>query len=286
MVRFSKTVRQILSQMKVIKSDSSGNSAFKKLFNFVQANNCTIVVWQVSSAGTRSVADSRLDSFQLDSGRLQFLLSEEISINSQLPLYFYSESGQFIFKSAVLDVQSRLFVVNMPTEIRVLEEPEVTIVKGHASGNTSDVWRTKRLSSEREEINDYIKVKSMRDRSTRDQDFLNQEFDSVSLDEEDRMFADKRESPRARPKADKFVKLKGEATDEIHVLRLFDLSRGGLGFISMEPHLFPKGSQIRVMGFDSFQLDDPLLARVMSQRPIDETQIEFKIGCKFDEGQD
>jgi hypothetical protein len=40
------------------------------------------------------------------------------------------------------------------------------------------------------------------------------------------------------------------------------------------------------MGFNEFLLDDPLIGKVMSIRPMDEHQVEFKVGVKFTEGQD
>jgi hypothetical protein len=131
-----------------------------------------------------------------------------------------------------------------------------------------------------------MRVKSMVERTARDQEFLNSEFDAVSLDEEDKLFAEKREAPRARFKDDKFVKVQTLESNILQILKLFDLSRGGMGFITLEPQLFPKGTKILIVGFEGFNLDDPLIAEVMSQRAVDELQIEFKIGCKFDQGQD
>jgi hypothetical protein len=44
--------------------------------------------------------------------------------------------------------------------------------------------------------------------------------------------------------------------------------------------------EVFVMGFDAFDLDDPLVGIIMSQRAVDETNVEFKIGIKFSEGQE
>jgi hypothetical protein len=126
----------------------------------------------------------------------------------------------------------------------------------------------------------------MIERSDRDQAFLNQEFeDFLSLEDEEKLFADKRESPRSRPKIDKWVRIRTFDSQELHILKLFDLSRGGIGFITMNPERFPTNSKLMIVGFENHSLDDPLIAEVMSHRPMDELEIEFKIGCKFDDGQ-
>lgn len=272
--------------MRVIKSDS-GFLAYQKIFKQVLTNNSRLVVWQLSpQTQKREVSDSALNSFHLEKKLLHFDKTDVRSLDQSLPLYCYSEDGQFIFKSMILEIRAGVFSVALPEEIKLLEDPDVTFIKGASGVDLSPVWKVKRTKLDDERKPDYMRVKSMRDRSTRDQDFLNKEFDSTLLDEEDKLFADKRESPRARPKENKIVKVRGESSEQVHTLKLFDLSRGGIGFISSEPDLFPKGSKIQVIGFEEFNLDDPLIGKVMSHRAVDELQVEFKIGCKFDEGQE
>src|SRR5690606_8788403 len=103
---------------------------------------------------------------------------------------------------------------------------------------------------------------------------------------EDRLFADKRESPRARPQKDKRVKLKLKDTEQNYTYKLFDLSRGGMGFICEVETIFKKGDTILVLGFDDFELDDPIFGKVMSVRPIDGESSQWKLGVKFEDGQD
>lgn len=271
--------------MRVIKSDS-GFLAFQKLFRHIVSNHCPIVIWQLDpTENKRNILESRLHSYHLQSKLMHFESSTIETLNNSLPVYVYSEDGQFIFKSNIHETDEKVFSLFVPDEIKMLEEPDVSFIRGKSGIDLGGVWKTKRIPIDEEPQKDYSVVKSMRDRSSRDQEFLNNEFDTVSLDEEEKLFADKRESPRARPKINKLVKVKSEMSEEIHTYKLFDLSRGGIGFITMELELFPKGSSIRVVGFEDFNLDDALIARVMSHRQIDDTQIEFKVGCKFDEGQ-
>lgn len=269
--------------MRVIKSDS-GFLAYQKIFSHIQSNHYPVVIWQVNGSGERNISESRLNSFHLQTKLLHFELPSDYQVKTDLPLYCYSEEGQFIFKTDIKDVRNNVFSLEVPAEIKLLEDPDVTFIKGSSGVDLAPVWRTKRLIID-EDLKPEMVVKAMSERSARDQEYLNMEF-QLTLDEEDKMYADKRETPRARPKVDKFVKLLAETSDQQHYLKLFDLSQGGMAFISLEPELFPKGSKILVMGFDEFDLDDPLVGQVMSHRPVDDTQIEFKIGCKFDEGQD
>lgn len=272
--------------MRVIKSDS-GFLAYQKIFKQMLASASRLVVWQLRpGSGGRVIAGSFLNSFQLEKKLLHFDKSSFEGLDQNLPLFCYSEDGLFIFKTSITEIRDKVFSAAVPEEIKLLEDLDVTFIKGSCGVDLATVLKVKRIKVDDERQSDYLKIKSMRDRSSRDQEFLNNEFGAKSLDEEDKLFADKRESPRARPKQDKHVKVMGENSDEVHTFRLFDLSRGGIGFLCVDPSLFPKGSQIRVVGFEDFDLDDPLLGRVMSHRPVDESEVEFKIGCKFDEGQE
>lgn len=270
--------------MRVIKSDS-GFLAYQKIFRHIQSNHSPVVIWQVSESGERNVSESRLNSFHLETKLLHFELPSDYEVKTNLPLYCYSEDGQFIFKTDIKDIKSNVFSLQVPEEIKLLEDPDVTFIKGASGVDLAPVWRTKRMQLDEEQKPDYMVVKSMSERTSRDQDYLNMEF-QLTVDEEDKMYADKRETPRARPKKEKWVKVMSESSDQNHYLKLFDLSQGGMAFITTTPDDFPKGTKVLVMGFDEFDLDDPLVGQVMSHRPIDENQVEFKIGCKFDEGQD
>jgi hypothetical protein len=272
--------------MKVIKSDSDF-LAFQKIFKQIQLNNYPIVVWQfISETGERHISESRLNSFHLDSGLMHLEVPQNTNLISHLPLFCYSEDCQFIFKTDIQLIKSNVFSIYVPSEIKFLEGNDVTVIHRNIGRDISTIWKTRRLNFESDQHDDFMRVKSMSERSARDQEFLNTEFERVSLDEEEKLFADKRESPRARPKIDKWVKVKVQGSTESKMVRLFDLSRGGIGFITLEVDLFPKGHEIQVIGFEEFDLDDPLVGIIMSQRAIDESNIEFKVGVKFNEGQD
>jgi hypothetical protein len=271
--------------MRIIKSDT-GFLLYQKIFKQLMAAEASIVVWQVlPTSGKRQVIDTKISSLHFESGNLSMELGPETPITTDLPLYCFAEDEALIFKTKIQEIGESGYLVSIPSEIKLLEDPEVTHIRGTIGKPISDVWRVKRLSHDRDDLgSDVIRVKSMAERSSRDQDLLHNEFGPAVLDEEDKLFADKRESPRTRPKDDKFVKVAQIRGDGPETFKLFDLSRGGMGFLAPNGDLFTKGEEIHVVGFNDFDLDDPLVGQVMSIRPID-GQLEFKVGVKFSDGQ-
>jgi hypothetical protein len=268
--------------MKVITPDQ-GYSSFLKIFKELQALKQKIVIWQVNESGKRLVCETVLVSYNADSKTLN-LLPPADTLAPSLPLYFFVEASELIFKGKIETIGAKSMTVQFPNEMRALDDSEESLK--FKKNHVSTLWVTKGASSSVDRFNDLVRVKTMKERSSRDQDFLNNEFNPVNLDEEDKMFADKRESPRVRPKADKLVKVVKKGDSRVHIMKLFDLSRGGLGFLTFSPDDFPKGMEILITGFDAYELDDPLIGTIMAQRAVDDTNVEFKIGIKFNEGQE
>jgi hypothetical protein len=252
--------------MKVIKSANNGG-IFLKMFEYLHSQQSEICVWQIDpQTHERAKYYTFLISYDLLNRRLSFSSPEKMSFNLHEPIFFYAEDGQVIFKTMIKNATDKILEVLSPEELKILEEAEESTMDDDAKMAAS-------------------MLKSMSDRTQRDQDFLQQEIEGLSIEDEEMIFADQRESPRARPKAEKLVKIQKISTKTFYVFKLFDLSRGGISFVSVQPEVFPVGQLIKITGFDVFDLDDPLFARVMSHRPLDEYKIEYKIGCKFEEGQ-
>ncbi len=268
--------------MKVI-TPEQGFSSFLNIFKEVQGLKQKVVVWQLVEGGRRVITDTLFISYSGDTKTINILPPAEV-LNPTLPLYFFIDASEVIFKSKIQVMGTKFIAVDFPNEIRKLDESEESIAfkKNHLSTN----WVTKTATSSVDRFSDHVRVKTMKERSSRDQDFLNSEFNPVNLDEDDKIYADKRESPRVRPKGEKLVKVVRKGESNVHIMKLFDLSRGGMGFLSFTPDHFPKGSEIYVTGFDAFELDDPLIGTIMAHRAVDETNVEFKIGVKFNEGQE
>ena len=268
--------------MKVINSDT-GFLAYQKIFSSLMANQVPLMVWQVASeTGKRSVSETKISAFSLESKSLHLECKKEFPIDPGQLMYFYSQEAQLIFKTSLQEMRDLNFSVSIPSEIQLLDEPDYAQLAPRLRLGQSE-WRVKRIGFGDNELGlDIIKVKSMSERSSRDQDFLNQEFHPISLDEEEKKFAGQREAPRARPKVDKKVKILMK--DDVRTFKLFDLSQGGMAFITESSDGFENGSQVHIVGFDEFNLDDPLVGTIKNVRSIEGT-VEFKIGVKFDDGQ-
>jgi hypothetical protein len=272
--------------MRVVKSDT-GFLFFKKVFKQLVAAQSNIVLWQVSpQSGGRQISHCQINNFNFESNKIFFQFNVNGFLSDSLDLYGYVPDAGFIFKSWIEEIRESSLTIKIPDEIKLLDDQELIQIHGSIGLDLPDIWKLKTMDLGLDEgLSDIWRVKSMAQRSTRDQDLLNEEF-SMSLDEEDRLFASQRESPRARPKGDKWVKVDNFSGNGAVLYKLYDLSRGGMGLISSIDANFFKGQDIKILGFNEFELDDPLFGQVMSVRPIDNSQIEFKVGVKFSDGQD
>lgn len=258
--------------------------AYSKVLRYLKANQCPLIIWQGHPEG-RTIVNCVLNSFHDESQLMHLDKIPEARFYEGIPIFCYIEQFQLIFRTELFDIAERYFSIYMPKEMKIVEEREASVVKS-VGVDYSTFWKSKIIRVEDiDDTPDYYRVKSMSERSHRDKELLGLEF-GVSLEEEDRIFASRRESPRARPKSDKRVKIQKVDGEVVHKMKLFDLSRGGLGFLCDLDGMFNKGDKIMVTGFDEFDLDDPILGIVMSIRPVDGAQDEWKIGAKFDDGQD
>ena len=267
--------------MRVIKSDA-GESMYKIIFGHLEAKNSKLIAWQVDpNTSGRKVFETKLISYRPEDNNLKLIKASESSIEKNLPLYVYSEDGQIIFKSFLVALLNEEITLSLPGELKLLEDQDVKSIQNMIGIHLTVTEQFPVLPEKEEEV----VIKSLSERSSRDQEYLNHHFLTLTMDEEDKAFSEVRESPRARPKLDKWLTIQTPTMQGFQEVRIYDLSRGGISFITMEVDLFPKGAKIKVLSIDNFQLDDPLLAEVMSSRAIDELEIEYKIGCQFQEGQ-
>ena len=118
--------------------------------------------------------------------------------------------------------------------------------------------------------------------SSHDSDIFQEELDFMSLDEEDKIYADQRETVRAKPKEGKMITVKKrDEEDEEEIYPLYDLSQGGLAFLVTDKEKYEKGSVLSVIAFDQKRFDTPMQAQIMAIREADEVGVQFKVGCAF-----
>ena len=117
--------------------------------------------------------------------------------------------------------------------------------------------------------------------SKKDSELFEQELSFVTLDEEDKLFADQRAAPRARPPKDKMVCIQFGDKSVGEMYSLFDLSQGGLGFITENPERFEVDQTLNILGFDNNGFETPMVVVVRAIRETDSTGSQFKVGCAF-----
>jgi hypothetical protein len=245
-----------------------GSQVFQKFFTDLVKFQAPLVVWQLSANGQRIIHSSQIKEIVVDEGFFQVSSIQEIDYQfaSGNLLYCYSEKSGAIFKSRALALSGDLAQLKLPDELLFLDESDIIRIKGAVGIDLSDApWKVKRLG-----------------RSERDEAIFNEQLDSISLSEEEKLFADKREAPRAKPKVDKIVTCQlAQQPQTSQNFKLFDLSRGGLGLLILIEDTFKKGQHVEVTAMEGQDLDEPFIGEVMSVRSLAPEDVGWKVGIKF-----
>lgn len=211
-------------------------------------------------------------------------------------LYFYVDSYQLLFKSSKINVEGHIYEGGLPKQIKVLNEQErEQILAAFAEIDPAkkeiylDYTRKKKEQPAYEAAEDPVELgyeletaAGKKEQSERDREIFESELSFVALDEEDKLYADKRNAPRARPPEGKMVTMQiSDGSRDQGVYSLFDLSRGGLSVLTFSEDEFSPGDVVHIQAFDDRVLDEPMVAEVKSSRPADEQGIQFKIGMMF-----
>lgn len=241
-----------------------GYIVFQKFFSDLVKRETTLVVWQLSPAGERTVYNCVLSSFKYDLGVLNFLDHSGKGFRlTSTDVYCFSKSEAVIFKTR-LDGQT----VKMPELLCFLEEPDIKVIKASSGIDLTDGFLRGKLTRSQ--------------KSQRDQELFDEQLAQLTTSQEDKLYADQREAPRIRPKKDKIITCQraGEPDMSQNFL-LFDLSRGGLGFKIIEDGLFQRGQFVEITALEGQVLDQPLIGEVMSVRDLAPEDVGWKVGVKF-----
>lgn len=301
-------------------SITSDLDEINKIFANVQSSVEVVVAWQVDPlTQTRNIFHSTLSKIINQDNSLLFTTINDAAydFNSE-PVYFYVENKMFIFKSEQISIQNNLLSVNFPDELKLLDEAEDDKLKAvfssinpdyekvapsyvealeppqkgyeFVSGSGPDAnvapdWQRAEGGGRTERIETMWKgaISQHNNQSDRDKNLFEQELSFVTLDEEDKKYADQRIAPRAKPPEGKMVIIqsKTHSFKQEEVCPLYDLSRGGLGFMVFSESAYEKGEVVNVLGFDESKFDQPMFVIVRSIREADELGIQFKVGCQF-----
>lgn len=289
---------------------------FHKFFGDIESKNESILVWQVNpSTYKRVIFYSHLSSFEVEDNTLSFsTISDEAYVFDSEEIYFYIENFKLIFKAEQISIQNNFLTVHYPDELKMLDKNEdnnlkkvfmginpafiqnppkaegVTLETDQGSENelVKGAGRANTMSSDFERVNgtneiiDTVWKGSTGGQSDHDKEFFEKELSYVTLDEEDKKYEGQRDAPRAKPPEGKFIIVQTkDLSRPQETLPLYDLSRGGMGFMVFSSEAYSQGETLNVYGFDSKKFDNPMLAIVRSVREADEKGIQFKVGCEF-----
>ncbi len=245
-------------------TSQDGYIVFQKFFTDLVKRETVVVVWQISADGTRRVHNCVLSSYKYEAGILNFLTHAGQGLQLEAAeVYCYSKNEAVIFKT-----QLRGQAVQMPGVLCFLEGPDIQVIKASVGIDLPDGYMRGKIMATQ--------------KSQRDQALFDEQLAKISTSQEDKIFADKREAPRLRPKEDKIITCQraGEPDMSQNFL-LFDLSRGGLGFKIIEEGLFGRGQFVEITALEGQVLDQPLIGEVMSVRDLAPEDVGWKVGIKF-----
>lgn len=287
---------------------------FHEYFGNVLNKKYGVLVWQVDPASQkRTIFHSHISSYEENEETLSFNTVNDGAYEFEAhALYFYIENTMSIFKSEQISIQNNFLSVKYPDELKFLDEMEddklkavfsaidpdyvkvpptfheiqsskekgYSFLSGSAPEKKGPEWNRVDGSGRTSNISTHMVGKM--NQSSHDNDIFEKELSFVTLDEEDLKFQDDREAPRARPPEGKMVLVqKRDGTGPQESLPLFDLSRGGMGFMVFSQDAYSKGDIIDVKGFDTSKFDAPMIAIIRSVREADEMGIQYKIGLQF-----
>jgi hypothetical protein len=238
-----------------------GYIVFQKFFTDLVKRETVVVLWQLTPAGERTVHNCILTSYKYDVGVLNFLDHAGQGLQLEAAdIYCYSKNEAVIFKT-----RPRGQAVQMPDVLCFLEGPDLQEIKTSVGIDLTDGFMRGKLQ-----------------KSQRDHALFEEQLAQITTSQEDKIFADKREAPRLRPKQDKIITCQraGEPDMSQNFL-LFDLSRGGLGFKIVVEGLFVRGQFVEITALEAQVLDQPLIGEVMSVRDLAPEDVGWKVGIRF-----
>ncbi len=245
---------------------ADGFLVYQKLFTDLLRRESPVTLWQLTPQGERLVNMCTLIGYKPDAMLLRFGLRDDSVSFGEGPVMAWVEDGGALFKTSLLAQGDKKAELVLPEELCFLEGQDIHVIKGSLPGVDTSPWRVKSYAAP--------------DRSSRDMAIFEGELAAMGVDEEDKLFAGKREAPRKRVPGNRQIRVTLEGVGAEGDYRLFDLSRGGLAFVAFGEKDFPKGAHVHVVEFDSKRLDEPLVGEVMSVRELDGSG-EWKVGVKF-----
>lgn len=225
-------------------------------------------IWYLDENGERNVFEGFIQSVDLSNDSITYFVPDLDRLIDCDFIYFNMPDKNIIYKSARLSLVNKLLTTNFPQEVKFLDQPFWVDKMDREMLRTMpvDQLKTKLVGRTQTELKD-----------------LESQISLDKLDEEDKVFADLREAPRARPKVDKMVTIERDTDfgviSETYVL--YDLSKGGMGFLVYDQKEFSVGENIRVVSFDAQSVGESMVGIVRAVRDADDLGVQYKVGVQF-----
>jgi len=291
------------------------NKSPKKMESYlegIQKKQHYMILWQLIN-NKRCIHVTTIETLNRDlqTFQIKFHAQNEIPFKQDKNIYCYMSQTQCIFKLIIDKIDGNNHFFHYPKQIKFLNNDEFyklgkefnemindyyfvkgykyidpnfdtmkvksqlkDIIKptGHYKGVISD--------SSHQKINTHIS--NLHFISERDKKIFHDELQGLSIHEEEAMFENLREAPRAKPEEGKMALILRNLEDnKSEKYQLYDLSKGGMAFIALESSGFNEGEFVYLLGFEEKKLDNPLKSEVMSVRSYDELNVQYKIGLRF-----
>jgi len=243
-----------------------GYIVFQKFFADLVKQEVPVVLWQLLPDGSRDIHNCILTSYKYEAGILNFSDQTGMAVHlNDGEIFCYAKREAVIFKTRSRGKNDRELSLHMPGSLCFLEEPDLKIIKTTLGIDLRDGYMRGKLQ-----------------KSQRDQDLFDDQLAKITTTQEDKIFADKREAPRLRPKEDKIITCQRAGEPEMSQnFLLFDLSRGGLGFKIVVDGLFQRGQFVEITALEGQVLDQALFGEVMSVRDLAPEDVGWKVGIRF-----
>lgn len=238
--------------MKIV-TPEDGYVIYQNLFGTLMRSGAEIVLWQTQVGAPRVVCAAKLSKHESKNLRFVSLFDPFPFVEGMVNGWIESES--VLFKAERGEQGGMMLATSIPGELKFLEGPELSVIKGSGAFPESWSWT----------------VKSQR----------------AQTPEEEAAYSGVREAPRLKAKGDKKIVVRApqRPNDPATSYRLFDLSRGGMAFLVESEGLYVRGDLIELIEVDGKPLEEMVKGQVMSVRPVEGTS-GLKVGVKFDKETD
>ena len=243
-------------------------------FHVLQENKSRFLLWKKQVSGEqRQRVICAIYSSNLVENEVHFIdltgqSKAEDMFSEEKELFCFNPDKNLLFKSSIKEIKTTTIVLNFPARVNIINSKDVKIILPELSDY--------KLSSNKNETVSEVKKQ--------EQPASSDETSIETVEEAEKKFAEARNSPRGKASGEQVIEVvftSGPKTGERAYYELFDLSVGGLSFITFDEEEVPKGTTLNITNLGGSEKKPPIKAEIASLALLSEDSNEFKIGVKF-----